>query len=141
MRSAERNLADRARRLLRASGGRASSAELLSALFGPTVDADRWDGLLQAVLTPVPDILRLADGTWELVSSETNPGCRLDELSFVALATAATSADPWRARLAALAGVRVQAGRAVTVFEAILNPRCRLPRYLIQASGLTQAEA
>src|SRR5207253_746255 len=62
------------------------------------------------------------------------------ELRFVALASVASSADHWRARLVALAAIRVEDGRLSGAFETLFNPRCRLPRYLIEATGLSLVE-
>ena len=140
MGNAASTLAGRARQLLRAGGGRAGEAELVAGLFGSGANPSRWLGLLHDLLAPLPDVRRAENGDWELVSPPSPPAGRPTELAFVALAMAATSADPWRARLAAISAVRVHGGRLEGVFDAAINPRCRLPRYLTEATGLTEAE-
>src|SRR6476659_6243917 len=100
----------------------------------------RSSGLGQVVRPALPDVRRRAAGRWELLSDGAGVAARPTELAFVTLASTATAADPWRARLAALAAVRVRGGRVDGVFEAVFNPGCRLPRYLT-GTGLTQAEA
>jgi DNA polymerase III epsilon subunit-like protein len=140
MTAQEHTLADRARRLLRASGGCTDEAQLLAGLFGATGDAERWAGLVRHVLDPLPDVRRTAEGRWELSSLASSISVRPSEATFVAMATAATSANPSRARLVSFAAVRVCRTQPVGVFGATLNPACRVPRYLIEATGLSQAE-
>src|SRR6266487_4174359 len=111
MGNAASTLADRARRLLRAGGGRAGEAELVAGLFGSGANPSRWLGLLHDLLALLPDVRRAENGDWELVPPPSPPAGRPTELAFVALATAATSADPWRARLVAISAVRVRGGR------------------------------
>ena len=134
-------MAERARLLLRGHGGRASTTELLAGLFGASGGAPRWERLVETVLDPLPDVRRSPDGAWELVATPRGADSALDAGTFVALATAATGADPWRARLIAIAAVRVEAGTQMARFEAVVNPRCRVPRYVIGATGITQADA
>lgn len=58
----------------------------------------------------------------------------------MALATAASAADPWRARLVAVAAVRCDQGQLTAVFETPVHPRCRLPRRVFEAIGLAPGE-
>jgi hypothetical protein len=65
---------------------------------------------------------------------------RPTRLDPIVLATAATSADPWRARLVALAAVRPRAGQPATLYETCFNPRARVPGFVCQAVGLSQLD-
>lgn len=134
-------LAERARRLLRGRGGRATTAELLAGLFGASADDGRWERLVESVLAPLPDVRQAPDGAWELHRRAPEAAAAPERASFVAMATAATGADPWRARLVAVAAVRVEAGQPVARFEAVVNPRCRVPGYVCRAAGLSQIDA
>jgi DNA polymerase-3 subunit epsilon len=136
----DRGLADRARLLLRAGGGRATPADLLAGLFGSSADPARWGRLVADLLEPLPDVQVCPDGSWELVAAGPPVGAGLASGVFVALATASTAADPWLGRLVSLGAVRMQAGQPAGRFEATFNPRCRLPRYVAAATGLSQAE-
>ena len=135
-------LADRARRLLRAQGGRASEADLLTGLFGSAGGADRWSNLLGQLLEPCADLRRDPGGWWELRGPTVLDHRPLGSAppTFVALSTTATGADPWRARLLAIAAVRVEAGSLAGRFEAVLNPRVRVPSFVFRTSGISQAD-
>ncbi len=131
-------LSGRAFDYLRRAGGRAREDELIREVFGPAAKGALWSRLLAAVLARDARFER-APGGWALAGLAV-PGLRVDEVDFVVLDVESTGLKPWRQRVVEVAALRLAGGRVVDSFASLVNPGRRLPGYLHDLAGFTQAD-
>ncbi len=136
VRAAPSSLAERALELLRASERPLPAAELAMGVFGVRASGP-WPTILDGILAGDVRFER-TDDAWGLAKRDF-PRPPTGEL--VALALATTGTDVRRHRVVRVCGVRFDGSTIVCRFDAVVNPRRRLPRYLSAATRLSQEEA
>lgn len=128
-------LRQRAKRELIGRGGVASEEQLVEALFGSLGNRRLWAPFLRQLLDEDETIVRRPDGLWMLrdrPASLTGDWPR----SFVAIDVETTGLKPSRHRVIEIGAVRYEEGRCVERFSVLVQPHRRLPRYIVQLTGI-----
>src|SRR5207253_2958843 len=132
----------RAHELLESFGKPVSEDLLLQHLFGVTQGEGKnnraiWLTLLRKALQSSSMFEELDEQQWALLAwrSTQRP---LQGIEFVILDTETTGLRPGHHRVSELAGIRMRASEVIDSFQSLLNPRVRLPAFLVQFTGITQ---
>jgi DNA polymerase III subunit epsilon len=129
-----RVLRDLAHDLLSSGSAELTEAELAAKVLGARPTA-AWSAVLAEVLGSDARFER-TDGAWRLAG---DPRPRpADDGDFVAISLATTGPDVRRHRLVRISAVRVNTAGVDARFDAVINPGRRLPRYLSEATGVSQ---
>lgn len=132
------HLAERASAFVRESGGAAAEDALISHVFGGAGSATLWRPLLRQLLDPERDLVLRADGYWSVAGAATTPGQHwLDD--FVAIDVETTGLQPSRQRVLEVAAIHFREGVEVSRFETLCRPDRRVPKYVMELTGITDA--
>ena len=132
-------LANRAYAYLARAGGKATRAELARELFGPTARGPLWVAMLDDILAGDGRFERIGGDAWAQAGLGA-PALALEDVEFVVLDVESTGLKPWRQRVIEVAALRVDGTRVTETFATLVNPGRRLPRYLHELAGFTQAD-
>lgn len=130
-------LIDRAARLLHDRGGSIDADELATWVFG-TRGGTGWVRLLDPLLEADPRFARSGQRWCLATRGDQTDNARLDNLVAVAIAT--TGSDPTRHRVVRLSAARCAGHTGSRLFDAVVNPGRRVPRFLCDAAALTADE-
>ncbi|MHB1413832.1 MAG: exonuclease domain-containing protein [Chloroflexota bacterium] len=133
------SLAARAYAYLAEAGGRAEEADLCCELFGPTARGPLWTKLLGSVLGGDDRFERSPEGRWALRGLGL-ADLPLGDVDFVVLDLETTGLKPWRQHVVEVAALRVHNGTVVDAFASLVNPARRVPAYLREVTGITEAD-
>ena len=129
------HLARRAESFVRDRGGSAHEDALIAHVFGSTGSAALWRPLLRKLIGPNDGITLRADGYWTIPGAEpTADGTLLDDYVVVDVET--TGLRPARQRVIEIAAIRFRGGTEVGRVETLLNPGRRLPKYIVEMTGI-----
>lgn len=95
-----------------------------------------------AVLAHVVEQIAIADGspTRDYFEPANDDSPRLRDMSFVVVDTETTGSSPfWGHRMTEFAGVVVERGEIVEVFESLVNPRRPIPSMVTALTGITSS--
>ena len=95
-----------------------------------------------AVLAHVAEQIAIADGSpgRDYFESANDNSPRLRDMSFVVVDTETTGTSPfWGHRMTEFAGVVVERGEIVEVFESLVNPRRPIPSIVTALTGITSS--
>src|SRR5256885_984298 len=132
----------RAHELLESFGKPVSEDLLLQHLFGVTQDDGKsnkaiWVTLLRKTLRSSSMFEEIDEHQWALLAWRSTQQT-LQEIEFVILDTETTGLRPGHHRVIELAGIRMRACEVIDSFQSLLNPRVRLPAFIVQFTGITQ---
>ncbi len=133
------HLAQRAELFVRERGGAAPEDALIAHVFGSTGSPALWRPLLRSLLAGAERLSLRADGYW-MVPTE-RPVCSVTLLDeFVSVDVETTGLHATRQRIVEVAAIRYRGGAEVERFETLVNPGRRLPKYVADLTGLTDAD-
>jgi DNA polymerase III epsilon subunit family exonuclease len=94
-----------------------------------------------AVLAHVVEQIAIADGSpRDYIEPANDDSPRLRDMSFVVVDTETTGSSPfWGHRMTEFAGVVVERGEIVEVFESLVNPRRPIPSIVTALTGITSS--
>lgn len=95
-----------------------------------------------AVLAHVVEQIAIADGSpgRDYFESANDNSPRLNDMSFLVVDTETTGSSPfWGHRMTEFAGVVVERGEIVEVFESLVNPRRPIPSMVTALTGITSS--
>ncbi|MDA8218946.1 MAG: 3'-5' exonuclease, partial [Dehalococcoidales bacterium] len=133
------SLAARAYAYLDEAGGWVDEADLCRELFGPTARGPLWTKLLGRVLGGDDRFERSPEGRWALRGLGL-ADLPLGDVDFVVLDLETTGLKPWRQRVVEVAALRIYNGTVVDAFVSLVNPARRVPAYLREVTGITEAD-
>src|SRR5947209_7169783 len=131
----------RAHELLESLGQPTGEDLLISHLFGAqdsTGSNAFWTMLLRQTLSSSSLFEQSDEHNW-LLSSWRSTQLPLSEVEFVVLDTETTGLRPGPNRVIEIAGIRLRNGEVVNSFQSLVNPGRRLPAFIVQFTGITQA--
>ena len=131
----------RAHELLESRGQPTGEDLLISHLFGASSGTGSnavWTLLLRQTLTSSSLFEQTGELTWSLASWRSTQ-LPLNEVEFVVLDTETTGLRPGPNRVIEIAGIRLRNGEVINSFQSIVNPKRRLPPFIVQFTGITQA--
>jgi DNA polymerase III epsilon subunit family exonuclease len=133
------HLALRAEAFLQERGGAAPEDVLIAHVFGSAGSPALWRPLLRSLLAGAERLTLRADGFWMVPTERpATSGTFLDE--FVCIDVETTGLHVSRQRIIEIAAIRYHAGSETERFESLVNPRRRLPKYVADLTGLTDAD-
>jgi DNA polymerase-3 subunit epsilon len=120
--------------------GGASPRELLDLVFTqPGSDPEFGPRFLRGLLDADPRFVwRAADGTWGVRAHDALAGT-LDEATFVVCDVETTGMAASATGIIEIGAARVRGGRIVAEFEQLVDPGVRLPPFITQLTGITDA--
>src|SRR5436305_12026534 len=132
----------RAHELLESFGKPVSEDLYLQHLFGVTQGEGKnnraiWLTLLRKALQSSSMFEEIDEHQWALIAWRSTQQS-LQEIEFVILDTETTGLRPGHHRVIELAGIRMRAGEVIDSFQSLLNPRVRLPAFIVQFTGISQ---
>src|SRR3989441_7361357 len=134
----------RAHELLESIGQPTAESLLIQHLFGVGEDTPNttkrssvWTLLLRQTLNSSSLFEQTADNEWSL-SAWRSTHLLLDEVDFVVLDTETTGLRPGPDRVIEIAGIRLRGGEVIDSFQSLVNPGRRLPRFIVQFTGITE---
>ncbi len=131
-------LSQRAVAFVHGKGGSAHEDLLIAHVFGNTGSTALWGPLLRSVLGRGDGLTRRDDGYWTLAEVVAPPDSPL-LAEFVVLDVETTGLKPLHQRIIELAAIRYRDGTEVERFETLCNPDKRIPRYISDLTGITDA--
>ncbi|MDP9363953.1 MAG: 3'-5' exonuclease, partial [Chloroflexota bacterium] len=133
------NLTQRAEAFVRERGGAAHEDVLIAHVFGGAGSATLWRPLLRQVLGAGDGVVLRPDGYWALPAVPGEPGGATIG-SFVAVDVETTGLRPAQQRVVEVAAIRYRDGIEVARFETLINPQRRLPKYIVELTGIRDAD-
>lgn len=133
------HLAQRAELFVRERGGAAPEDALIAHVFGSSGSPALWRPLLRSLLAGAERLSLRADGFW-MVPTERPAGSAVLLEGFVSVDVETTGLHATRQRIVEVAAIRYRAGAEVERFETLVNPGRRLPKYVADLTGLTDAD-
>ena len=131
----------RAHELLESIGQPVAEDLLIRHLFGATeVSVSRsavWTMLLRQTLKGSTLFEQSEDNTW-LLTAWRSTQLTLDEVDFVVIDTETTGLRPGHDRVIEIAGIRLRGGEVIDTFQTLVDPKRRLPPFIVQFTGITQ---
>ena len=131
----------RAHELLEHRGQPTTEDALLEHLFGVAGNEQSkaiWLVLLRQILKSSALFEESEPHLWSLLAWQQTQRS-LDEIEFVIIDTETTGLRPGAHRVIEVAGVRVRGGEVLGSFQSLLNPGVRVPNFIAQFTGITQA--
>src|SRR6266566_172271 len=130
----------RAHELLESRGQPTDEDLLISHLFGASSGTGSnavWTLLLRQTLTSSSLFEQTGELTWSLASWRSTH-MPLENVEFVVLDTETTGLRPGPDRVIEIAGIRLRNGEVINSFQSLVNPKRRLPPFIVQFTGITQ---
>ena len=130
----------RAHELLEHAGQPLTEELLIKHLFGAVGKAGKnavWKTLLRQALGSSALFEQADEQEWALAAWRVTRQ-QLDEVEFVVLDTETTGLRPGPDRVIEIAGIRLRGGEVIDSFQSLLNPGRRLPRFIVQFTGITE---
>lgn len=130
----------RAHELLEHQGRPVDESLLLEHLFGVPESGQSsavWQTLLRQILKSSTLFVEEMPHSWSLVAWQYTRRS-LDEVDFVIVDTETTGLRPGSHRVIEIAGVRIRGGEVIDAYQSLLNPGVRIPKYIVQFTGITQ---
>jgi DNA polymerase-3 subunit epsilon len=134
----------RAHELLEGIGQPTAESLLIQHLFGAGEDAQAttkstalWTLLLRQALNSSSLFEQTSDHEWSL-SAWRSTHLSLDDVEFVVLDTETTGLRPGPDRVIEVAAIRLRGGEVIDSFQSLVNPKRRLPPFIVQFTGITQ---
>ncbi len=131
----------RAHELLEHTGQPVEEDLLLEHLFGVTEKGQNqamWLILLRQILGGSTLFEQSEERSWSLVAWRYTQQ-KLDEVDFVIIDTETTGLRPGSHRVIEVAGVRMRGGEVQGAYQSLLNPGVRVPTFIAQFTGISQA--
>jgi DNA polymerase-3 subunit epsilon len=132
-------LAERAVAFIRDRGGRVPEDVLVRHVFGNSGNLALWRPLLRHVLSGASDLRFQVDGYWSLISPDIPIETEVPR-EFIAIDVETTGLRPLHQRIIEIAAIRFVDGAATDRFETFVNPDKRIPSYISQLTGITDAD-
>ncbi|MGH2533646.1 MAG: exonuclease domain-containing protein [Thermomicrobiales bacterium] len=131
-------LAQRATAFVVDRGGAVFEDDLVAHVFGAGSSPDLWRPLIRSILGTTTDLILDGDGFWRISHGPSaNEGDALFE--FVAIDIETTGLRPLHQRIIEVAAIRYRSGAEVERFESLVQPDRRVPKYISELTGLTDA--
>lgn len=131
-------LAHRAGAYVRQRGGAVHEDELIAHVFGAGSSPALWQQLLRSILSTADGLRLDGDGTWRLEGFQ---GEAVEDglNEFVAIDVETTGLRPLHQRIIEVAAIRYRNGTELDRFESLIQPDRRIPKYISELTGLTDA--
>ena len=129
----------RAHQLLETSGQPISETLLIQHLFGVAEESGTsalWANLFHQVIQDSTLFERTGTDEWSLTAWRSTQ-LLLSEAEYVVLDVETTGLRPGPDRVIEIAGLRLRNGQIVDSFQTLVNPRRRLPPFIVQLTGIT----
>ncbi|MGI9060008.1 MAG: exonuclease domain-containing protein [Ktedonobacteraceae bacterium] len=131
----------RAHELLESFGCPTAEDLLIQHLFGAGEGAASksavWTMLLRQTLKSSSLFAQVEDNAWILTAWQSTQ-LSLDEVEYVVIDTETTGLRPGHDRVIEIAGIRLRGGEVIDSFQTLLNPKRRLPPFIVQFTGINQ---
>ncbi|MGH2560665.1 MAG: exonuclease domain-containing protein [Thermomicrobiales bacterium] len=131
-------LAQRATTFVLDRGGAVYEDDLVAHVFGAGSSPDLWRPLIRSILNSAGDLMLDGNGFWRVANGQFDQaGDALSE--FVSIDVETTGLRPLHQRIIEVAAVRYRNNSEVERFESLLQPDRRVPKYISELTGLTDA--
>jgi DNA polymerase-3 subunit epsilon len=131
----------RAHELLDSIGRPISENQLIQHLFGTSEGGAGktfvWTMLLRQTLKSSSLFEQTGDDEWSLAAWRSTH-LPLDEVEFVVLDTETTGLRPGPDRVIEIAGLRLHGSEIIDTFQTLINPKRRLPPFIVTFTGISQ---